>query len=344
MNELVDTPIVDKNGVQTTRKKRVSKASTSRVAGVKPKSAAKEPEKKGPTLKERLDGYRDELQARVSALAEDENWNHYLKSMSKFRNYSWNNQILIDMQTQGKATRVAGYKTWESLGRHPRRGEKAIAINAFGKKKITKTDKNGDEVIGPDGKPVKTEISIFFGVGVFDIAQTEGEELPTSHREMASTPPAGLSDDIESAIKAKGFTVEYVDSLGGTVRGATSTDPTDKTVKILNSMSDAEKTKTLAHELFHIASGHLERADEYHTGHGGQRNSMEVEAESGAYVLLRANGMDEHAESSASYVAGWAGVRTGNDREKMVATAAESVAKTTKSLLDDFEWRNADVV
>jgi len=346
MSDLIVTPIVDKNGVQTTRKKKAGTAAKSTRATGAPKSAVvkKTYEKKGPTLKDRLDGYKEEFQARVSALADDANWNHYLQSMSKFHNYSWNNQILIDIQTKGQATHVAGYKTWESLGRFPRRGEKAIAINAFGRKKIDVTDRNGKPVIGADGKPEKKEIPIFFGVGVFDIAQTDGEPLPQSHKEMTSTPPAGLQEDLEAAIKAKGFSISYVDGINGGARGSTSTDPNRKEVKILASMSDAEKTKVLAHELSHIAAGHIERAAEYHTGHGGERNSMEVEAESTAYVLLRANGMDEHADTSATYVAGWAGVREGNDREKMVATAAENIAKTTKALLDEFEWRNADLV
>ena len=347
MSDLIVTPIVDKNGIQTTRKKKAATASKpTRGASVAPKAAAvkKTYEKKGPTLKDRLDGYKEELQARVSALADDANWNHYLQSMSKFHNYSWNNQILIDIQTKGEATHVAGYKTWESLGRFPRRGEKAIAINAFGKKKIDKTDSAGNVVKGADGKPEKKEIPIFFGVGVFDIAQTDGEPLPVSHKKMTSAPPSGLKEDIESAIAAKGFTVSYVERLNGGARGSTSTDPNDKSVKILSSLNDAEQTKVLAHELAHIAAGHIERASEYHTGHDGQRNSMEVEAESTAYVLLRANGMDEHADTSATYVAGWAGVGAGNDREKMVSTAAENIAKTTKALLDEFEWRNADMV
>jgi antirestriction protein ArdC len=347
VSELIATPVTDKNGKQTTVHKKpvTSGTGAKRASKVAPKSAAvkKTYEKKGPTLTEKLEGYKEELKSRVTALADDANWNHYLTSMSKFHNYSWNNQILIDIQTKGQATHVAGYKTWQSLGRTVNGGEKAIAIIGFRKIKVDATDRNGNKIMGADGKPEKKEIPNFFGTGVFDIAQTSGDALPEAHAKMTAEPPVGLTNDLEATIKAKGFSVEYVDNLRG-AKGSTSTDPNRKVVQILSSLNDGERAKTLAHELFHIASGHIERADEYHTGHGGQRNAMEVEAESGAYVLLRANGMDEHADTSATYVAGWAGVRGGNDREKMVANAAENVAKTTRSLLTDFEWQNSDLV
>lgn len=346
-NGLVPEQIIDKNGVHTTRNKRATPKtqSPSRAGGVKPRSATKKTYKKdGPTLTERLDGYKEELQQKVSALANDSDWNNYLIAMGKFHTYSWNNQLLIALQTKGEATHVAGMKTWNSLGRSVIAGSKSIVINAMSVKEVDKLDQAGNVIIGADGKPEKRGIPRFFGVGVFDVAQTKGDPLPESHVKMTSTPPTGLQDDLENAIKSKGFSVNYVDKLKGGARGATSTDPNDKSVYILTSLNDAERAKTLAHELSHIAAGHLERSSEYHTGHGGERNSMEVEAESTAYVLLRANGMDEHADTSATYVAGWAGVRDGNDREKMVSTAAENIAKTTKGLLTEFSWRNADLV
>lgn len=340
-NPLVDTQIVDKNGVLTRRKKRVgAPTATARRAGsVKPKSVTKKYASKGPSLKERLDGYKDELQNAVSALANDKNWNEYLVAMQKFRSYSWNNQLLIALQTGGKATRVAGYKTWESLGRHVKKGEKSIVINGYGTKKVDQTDKSGNVVMGADGKPEQRTIPIFFGVGVFDISQTEGDPLPESHRPMTSTPPPGLTEDLENAIKQNGFTIEYVENLGGP-RGSTS--PSNKKVQILDSLGEAERAKVLAHELMHIECGHLDRIEEYHTGHGGQRNVMEIEADSAAYVLLRANGMDEHIDSVSTYVAGWAGVRMGNDREKVVADAAATIAKTNKAVLEKFGWRNVE--
>jgi hypothetical protein len=53
----------------------------------------------------------------------------YLGAMAKFRNYSFGNVMLIARQ-KPDATNVAGLRTWNSLGRFVRRGEKGIFILA----------------------------------------------------------------------------------------------------------------------------------------------------------------------------------------------------------------------
>ena len=53
----------------------------------------------------------------------------YLGAMAKFRSYSFGNIMLIARQ-KPDATHVAGYRTWTSLGRFVRRGEKGIFILA----------------------------------------------------------------------------------------------------------------------------------------------------------------------------------------------------------------------
>ena len=51
----------------------------------------------------------------------------YIKAMSRFRNYSFGNMLLILMQTPD-AQRVAGFWTWKKLGRSVKKGEHGIAI------------------------------------------------------------------------------------------------------------------------------------------------------------------------------------------------------------------------
>lgn len=51
----------------------------------------------------------------------------YLTAMARFRRYSVGNLLLIYMQREG-ATHVAGYRTWQRLGRFVRKGEKGIMI------------------------------------------------------------------------------------------------------------------------------------------------------------------------------------------------------------------------
>jgi hypothetical protein len=52
---------------------------------------------------------------------------NYLAAMARFRQYSWHNLVLIVSQ-RPDATRVAGFKTWEQLGRNVKKGAKGIMI------------------------------------------------------------------------------------------------------------------------------------------------------------------------------------------------------------------------
>src|SRR5712692_10938573 len=65
----------------------------------------------------------------------------YLGAMAKFHTYSFGNVMLIARQ-KPSATNVAGVRTWNSLGRFVRRGEKGILILApmVGRKRTTNDD------------------------------------------------------------------------------------------------------------------------------------------------------------------------------------------------------------
>src|SRR5882724_3405676 len=67
----------------------------------------------------------------VKALEEghSEALSSYLTAISQFHNYSFQNILLIASQ-RPTATRVAGIRSWNELGRRVRRGEKGIMIFA----------------------------------------------------------------------------------------------------------------------------------------------------------------------------------------------------------------------
>ena len=58
--------------------------------------------------------------------------------------YSPNNVLLI-LSQRPDATRVAGYKTWQALGRQVKKGEKAISIFAPRPYRVTTEDETGEE-------------------------------------------------------------------------------------------------------------------------------------------------------------------------------------------------------
>ena len=76
----------------------------------------------------------------------------YLGAMAKFHSYSFGNIMLIARQ-KPDATKVAGFRAWNSLGRFVKRGEKGIFILApmIGKKRKeeeTTTDEPTEESNG----------------------------------------------------------------------------------------------------------------------------------------------------------------------------------------------------
>jgi antirestriction protein ArdC len=121
----------------------------------------------------------------------------WLKCAGSFHRYSAGNVWLILFQ-RPDATRVAGYKRWQSLGRQVRRGEKGIAIIAPVPILAEVTDVETGET-----RKVRTDIR-FTGATVFDISQTDGEPLP----EQPDWRGTGRQPQVESAL------LHYAHSLG----------------------------------------------------------------------------------------------------------------------------------
>ncbi len=103
---------------------------------------------------------------------------------------------------------------------------------------------------------------------------------------------------------------------------ATPTRPAG-VVRVRGDIDDAHAVKTLAHELGHLECGHVKDLPTYLTCRG----RCEVEAESVAYVVAAAHGLDASGYSFA-YVAGWAGGDLTGVRE-----AAETVTKAARTIL-----------
>ncbi len=128
-----------------------------------------------------------QLQQGVQEFMTSERFAEYLRVMSKFHNYSFNNTILIALQ-KPDASLVHGYRAWQrDFGRFVRKGERGIRIFApMPMKRQTEHEAldpdTGKPVLYEDGSPVKVEasrvIQRYKVATVFDVSQTEGEPLP----------------------------------------------------------------------------------------------------------------------------------------------------------------------
>lgn len=82
----------------------------------------KSPEDKKKQIKE----ITDKLDAEISSFVNSDKFKNYLKTMSKFHDYSFSNTILIAMQ-KPDATFVSGFRSWETnFNRHEKRARRGL--------------------------------------------------------------------------------------------------------------------------------------------------------------------------------------------------------------------------
>lgn len=271
---------------------------------------------------ERVEQLHQDLEGSIKSLVTSEDWMRSLETASKFHQYSYGNALLILFQKED-ATRVAGYKTWQTLGRQVRKGETGIRILApmTYKREVEKDDGTTETVRGIRG---------WRTVSVFDIGQTDGEPLDTIEPEwVQGDKNAPLWDALAAQVEAAGFTLESERPELVSANGVT--DHAAKTVKVRPDIPGAAQTKTLAHELAHVMlhSGSL--------NDGTSRDIKEVEAESVAYIVCNAAGLATDSYSFP-YVAIWAKGDT-----DLVAKTGQRVMQTAKKILEGLSWGSVDI-
>ena len=84
---------------------------------------------KSKALIDSITGSINTLAAMTDATAKSDLFKDWLRAVSRFHQYSFNNQLLVLLQ-RPQAERVAGFHTWKSLGRNVKKGAKGIAILA----------------------------------------------------------------------------------------------------------------------------------------------------------------------------------------------------------------------
>ena len=282
-----------------------------------PKEQAQEPRPVIPIVltsekpADKLKEITDRLEQGITELFESERYKEYLRVMSKFHNYSFNNTLLIAMQ-KPDASLVAGFSSWKNnFGRNVMKGEKGIKIIAPSpftvKQEVEKTDpQTGKPVIGKDGKPVTEEKEIkvpaYKVVSVFDVSQTEGRELP----DIAVDELTGDVDrfkDFFAALEQVSPVPVGFEKIEGSAHGYYHLE--EKRIAIDEGMSDLQTLKTAIHEIAHAKLHDIDlNAPKEEQKPRVDRRTREVEAESVAYTVCQHYGLDT-SDYSFGYVAGW---------------------------------------
>lgn len=242
----------------------------------------------------------------ISSLAEDLNngksevYRRFLAAMARFHDYSFGNVMLIVSQRPG-ATRVAGYRAWQKLGRQVRKGEKGITIMA-------------PMLLKPKDANEEDAFLRFRAVSVFDISQTDGEALPEPPR--VDGDPGHHWNRLTGFVEAEGITIRY-ESLGSTQgqsRGGT--------IALSDELDEAERFIVLVHELAHeLMHQGPNRPEPRPT-----KAVRELEAESVAFVVCTAVGL-KTGTASSDYIQSH-----GGDAE-LLGKSLQRVQKTAERIL-----------
>jgi hypothetical protein len=252
------------------------------------------------------------LEQGISGITDSESFKRYLTMMSRFHQYSFGNIALI-LSQKPDAQQVAGYRTWQALGRYVKKAEKGLAILVPHKVRIEPSE--------PDADPVY--IVKNFGLGyVWDISQTDGKELPKPPT------PELLTGESEAGARLYGQLERYATAQGvrvihrntGQANGWYA--PTRLEIAIHERLAGTEQaTKTLAHELAHYTAEHNVFMPQ---------EDAETIAEASAYVVLSHFSIDTSAYSFA-YVANWA------KDSKVLKRNLAGIQKTATTIISAIE-------
>jgi DNA primase len=239
---------------------------------------------------DRVTELMDSLVAGVAQLTTSDDWLRWLDVARRFHRYSFWNTVAILTQAP-HATQVAGYQRWKSLGRQVRRGERAIRILApCPRRRTVVDDTTGEET-------TVTRVAGLKVASVFDISQTDGPPLPEPPISRLDGPdPGPLRHHLADLVRAEHYTFRVGPMPPGHEQANGVTDFADRTVTLREDLAPAQVAKTTAHELSHVL---LHRPGT----HDLDRARQEIEAESVAYIVLGAHGIEADAYSFG-YVAG----------------------------------------
>lgn len=280
-----------------------------------------------------MDSIMQNLETGVAELFTSERYQEYLKTMSKFHNYSFNNTLLIAMQ-RPDATLVTGYRNWQSMGRQVKKGEKGITIIAptpiKRKKEQAVLDQDQKPVIGPDGKPKTEEVEVtlpcFKAITVFDIEQTTGEPIRTLAPEILTAAVEDFDLFLQAIREISPVPIRF-DAIEGSANGYYHN--LDKEIVIKKDMSQSQTLKTAIHETAHARLHDKEIMESQ--GIEKDRLTKEVEAESVAYCVCSVFELDT-SEYSFPYIAGWS---SGKELRELKASM-DVIRKTAGEIIDEL--------
>lgn len=282
---------------------------------------------------EKMKEITERLEQGVQEIFTSERYTEYLKTMSQFHSYSFNNTLLIAMQ-KPDATLVAGYQAWQKkFNRHVKRGEKGIQIISpapIREKEVQEKvdEKTGELVLRPDGQPETEEvvhvIPRFRVTTVFDISQTDGEPLPDLGVEELTADVENYENFMRAIEQVSPVPIRF-DEISSGAKGYY--DNGSKEIVIQQDMSESQTLKTTIHETAHA----ILHDRDILQAQGIQKDQMtrECEAESVAFSVCQHFGIDT-SDYSFPYIASWSSSR----EMKELRASMDTIRHTAAEMID----------
>lgn len=289
--------------------------------------------------KDRLKEITDRLEQGILEVFESERYKEYLRVMSKFHHYSFNNTMLIALQ-KPDASLIAGFSAWKNThGRTVKKGEKGIRIIAPApfkvKQEMERLDpKTNMPLVGADGNAIieEKEITIpaYKVVSVFDVSQTEGKELPSIGVDEL-TGDVSQYEDFFTALKKASPVPIALEHIEGSAHGYYHL--AEKRIAIDDNMSELQTLKTAIHEIAHAKLHDIDlNAPKEEKENRPNQRTREVEAESVAYTVCQHYGLDT-SDYSFGYVAGWS---SGKELSELKGSL-ETIRLAASELIDSID-------
>jgi antirestriction protein ArdC len=236
-----------------------------------------------------------------------------MKAYTNFHSYSVSNQMLAIWQCTLRALALGPLNTypgWQALGRHVKRGERALMLC------MPVTRKRRDETANDDEtNEAKTFTAFIHRARWFVVSQTEGEDVETEPIPQW---------DAERALAALNIERIAFDDMDGNIQGFTRGNQI-----AINPVAQLPQ-KTLFHEmghaLLHTSEGDIADTDKT------PRSLREVEAESVALLCCEALGL-EGAEYARGYIQNWLRQSTGFDTSVIPEQSAQKIFRAADQIL-----------
>lgn len=297
-------------------------------------------------LKEILNNLKKDA---ISKFQSESDIKKFLDNISRFNNYSFNNQLLIHAQSPD-STYVAPLRTYSHMGYMVNKGAKSIKIiiptfyKLISVKQLDGTSKlkystelsseENEMLKDPNNKDVTLykEMLGNFRIGhIFDASQTtmpldeiNKELYPTGSKEDRTI----MTETFVKAIYRDGFKVSFTDKIENGAKGYCNHK--DKLIVILDTLGTDMKLKVLIHEYAHALSHqHLTYNNQEYKDH---RDKYETEAESIAYVVSKHLGIDTN-DSSANYLYAW----SKNKDFQEIEDSFSMIVNNSKKIINNFE-------